>query len=135
MPIIDTDLIINYLRNQSNAVEIISKYKKEKKELRTTIFNVAELFKGAYLSSNVGKSIRGITDLLRHFEILNYTIEDAQKYGQISASLKKEGQSIGVFDELIASIVLRREETLLTRNLRHYSRIPRISLQNWDKSK
>lgn len=135
MPIIDTDLIINYLRNQSNAVKIISNFKKEMIPLKTTIFNVAELFKGAYLSSNVGKSIRGITDLLKHLEILDYTIEDAHKYGQISASLKKEGQTLGVFDELIASIVIRSEDTLITRNLKHYSRIPRISLQNWDKSK
>jgi tRNA(fMet)-specific endonuclease VapC len=133
MPIIDTDLIIGYLRNQPNAVQTISEFKKEKIALKTTIFNVAELFKGAYLSSNVGKSIRGITDLLKHFEILTYTVEDAHKYGQISASLKKDGQYIGVFDELIASIVIRCEETLITRNLKHYSRIPRLSLQNWDQ--
>lgn len=135
MPILDTDLIINYLRNRPNAVKIIKNLKKDNIPLKTTIFNAAELFKGAYLSSNVGKSLRGITDLLKHFEILDYSIEDAQTYGQISASLKKEGQTIGVFDALIASIVIRWEETLITRNLKHYSRVFRLSLQDWDEPK
>ena len=132
MPIIDTDLIINYLRKKTKAVQLISKLIKANVPLKTTIFNVGELYKGAYLASNVAKSIRGITDLLKHFEIINYTLEEAIVYGQISAELRKSGTPIGDLDELIASIAINHNETLITRNIKHYNPIPRISLQNWE---
>ncbi|MFX1296970.1 MAG: type II toxin-antitoxin system VapC family toxin [Promethearchaeota archaeon] len=132
MPIIDTDLIINFLRKKPKAVQLISKLIKANVPLKTTIFNVGELYKGAYLASNVAKSLRGITDLLKHFEIIHYTLEDAIIYGQISAELRKSGKTIGDLDELIASLALNHNETLITRNIKHYNSIPRISLQNWE---
>jgi predicted nucleic acid-binding protein len=50
MPIIDTDLMINYLRKKPEAVQLILSLIKENETLKTTIFNVGELYKGAYLS-------------------------------------------------------------------------------------
>jgi predicted nucleic acid-binding protein len=132
MPIIDTDLMINYLRKKPEAVQLILRLIKENETLKTTIFNVGELYKGAYLSLDVAKSIRGITDLLRHFEIISYTLEDAIIYGKISAELKKSGKRIGDIDELIASLAINHNETLITRNIKHYNQIPNISLQNWE---
>jgi len=132
MPILDTDILIDYLRKKPEAIKTIANLEKLKTSLRTTVFNVGELYKGAFLSSNVPKSLRGIQTLLRKLEIIYFEFEDAQTYGQISAELRKAGEPSGDFDELIASIVITRNETLITRNIRHYDKIPRISLQNWE---
>ena len=131
MVILDSDIIISYLRKIPKAINKISELKKSKSGLKTTIFNVGELYKGAYLSSNVAKSIRGITDILKNFEIIYFSIEDAVEYGLISAELKIKGVPIGIIDELIASIAINQDEILVTRNIKHYEKIPRIKLKNW----
>ena len=58
-------------------------------------------------------------------------MDDAIAYGQISAELRAKGEPIGIIDELIASIAINQEDTLITRNIRHYEKIPRVKLQNW----
>lgn len=45
MAILDTDLIIGYLRKVPKAVKIINKFKQNETELKTTIINVGELYK------------------------------------------------------------------------------------------
>ncbi|MHA1783936.1 MAG: type II toxin-antitoxin system VapC family toxin [Candidatus Helarchaeota archaeon] len=131
MVIIDTDLIISYLREVQEATNSIFELKKSGNVLKTTVFNVGELYRGAYLSKNVAKSIRGITDILKNFEIIYFSMDDAIAYGQISAELRAKGEPIGIIDELIASIAINQEDTLITRNIRHYEKIPRVKLQNW----
>jgi len=130
MAILDTDILIDYLRKEPKAIETINTLRKTGEFLKTTVFNVGELYKGAYLSSNVAKSMRGIQTLFKKLEIIYFEFEDAQTYGQISAELRKAGEPSGDIDELIASIVVTRNETLITRKIRHYEKIPRILLQN-----
>jgi tRNA(fMet)-specific endonuclease VapC len=43
----------------------------------------------------------------------------------------KAVRSIGRADLLIASIALSRRATLVTRNLRHFRRVPNLLLENW----
>jgi predicted nucleic acid-binding protein len=54
-------------------------------------------------------------------------------YAKISSDLRKKGEIIGDYDELIASIIIHHKETLITRNVRHYERIPKLAFQNWEK--
>ena len=134
MPILDTDLMIGYLRKVPKAVELINRFKHDGIDLKTTILNVGELYKGAYLSMKVSENKNKIEEFLKNFNILNLTLVDIKQYAQISADLRKKGEKIGDLDELIASIVITHNEILFTRNIRHYERIPQITLQNWETS-
>ncbi|TFG24116.1 MAG: type II toxin-antitoxin system VapC family toxin [Promethearchaeota archaeon] len=134
MPILDSDIIIAYFRNVPKAVEIIDKFVKEQKILKTTIFNVAELYKGAYLSSKVKENIKEIEEFLENVTIIDFTINDAIKFAKISAELRQKGEMIGDFDELIASVAINNNETIFTRNINHYERIPQLSFKNWEKT-
>ena len=133
MVILDTDLIIAYFRNVPKAVRVINKFRNEKKELKTTVINIGELYKGAYLSNKFEENNKKIDDFLKSILILDLKIEDIKLYGKISAKLKQKGEIIGDLDELIASITISRDETLITRNVRHYERITQLSFQNWEE--
>lgn len=91
------------------------------------------MYKGAYLSTKVDKNKQIIEDFLKNIEILNLTTKDITEYARISANLSKKGEIIGYFDELIGSMAIARNETLITRNIRHYNRIPNLSLLNWEE--
>ncbi len=132
MPILDSDIIIAYFRNIPKAVKVIEKLVEEQSIIKTTIFNVAELYKGAYLSSKIEENLKQIENFLHSISIIDFTISDAKIYAKISSKLRKKGESIGDFDELIASIAINNKETIYTRNIGHYERIPQISLQNWE---
>ncbi|MBD3195395.1 MAG: PIN domain nuclease [Candidatus Lokiarchaeota archaeon] len=112
MPILESDLIIAYFRNIPKAIKMIDKLIQDQSILRTTIFNVAELYKGAYLSLKTDEYVRQITNFLENNTIIPFTLEDAITYRNISAKLRNKGKSIGDFDELIASIAINNDETI-----------------------
>ena len=132
MPILDSDIIIAFFRNVAKAVEIIDKLIQEESSLHTTIFNVAELYKGAFLSSKLDENLKQIEDFLQHINILDFSLADVLIYAQISSELRKKGEKIGIFDELIPSIAINNDEILITRNIAHYKKISQLSLRNWD---
>ena len=131
MPILDTDILISFLRNNEKAVQYITKLTEKKNTLKTTIINVAELYSGVYRSSNVAREIRILEAFLESFEILGLDTKTAIAYGQISADLHKRGTPVGVMDELIASIVIHYREILVTGNVKHFKIVPHIKYQNW----
>jgi len=133
MVILDTDFIIGYFREAPKIIEILSNYEENETKLKTTIINVGELYKGAYLSAKIEDNITKIEHFLKKVEVLNLNLTIMKIYAKISADLRKKGEIIGDYDELIASIIIHHKETLITRNVRHYERIPELSFQNWEK--
>lgn len=57
---------------------------------------------------------------------------DADAAAQFDRLQQQSGlKRIGRADLLIASIALARRATLVTRNVRHFQRIPNLTLENW----
>jgi predicted nucleic acid-binding protein len=54
--------------------------------------------------------------------------EAADAASEIRRALERSGHGIGMADSLIAGIVIRNGGRLLTRNRRHFERVPGISL-------
>lgn len=136
MVFIDTDIAINYLKRSNKSLTKKAKVVLEEifstnKEVKITVFNHAELYRGAYISSNVAKNLRIVDEFTGRFKIIPFTLEDAVIYSKIYAELKISGKIISDFDELIASIVIREKDVLFTRNIKHFVNIPSLSIINW----
>jgi predicted nucleic acid-binding protein len=52
-------------------------------------------------------------------------------FGLIYAELRRLGIGIGAIDSLIASVVMENDETLITRNIRHFSRVPGLKVESY----
>lgn len=81
---------------------------------------MGELYKGAYLSTKIEENKKKIENFLKNIIILDLKVDDIKIYAKIPTELRKKGEKIGDFDELIASITISHNETLITRNIRHY---------------
>jgi tRNA(fMet)-specific endonuclease VapC len=57
--------------------------------------------------------------------------EDATEAGQIRAGLERRGTPIGAYDLLIAAQARRRDALLVTANLREFTRIEGLRVENW----
>jgi tRNA(fMet)-specific endonuclease VapC len=55
----------------------------------------------------------------------------ADEFGRVRAELERRGEGIGVADELIAAHARSIGAVIVTDNARHFSRVPRLSIENW----
>lgn len=62
---------------------------------------------------------------------LEFSDQDARLSGQIRAELARRGTPIGPYDVLIAGQALARGLTLVTANMREFSRVDGLKLVDW----
>ncbi len=126
--IIDTDLLIDLLRNKKEAVELVTVLEKTNFLLCTTAINIFELHHGAHKSKDAEKNLQAIKKVIRRLVILPLTSMSAQKAGHIYAELEKRGQPIGLRDTFIAAIALTKECSVATRNVEHFKKISNLKI-------
>ena len=54
-------------------------------------------------------------------------------YGEIRASLESKGKTIGPLDMLIAAHALSLDLTIISNNIKEFSRIPNLKSENWTR--
>lgn len=92
----------------------------------------AELLFGAEKSARRELVQKQLQRFFSRFKSMPFDDAAAQTYGLLRATLEKEGQPIGPNDMLIAAIALAGELTLVTHNTAEFSRVPGISLEDWE---
>lgn len=97
--------------------------------IHTITITLAELYRGAYDSQNTSHAISKIDRLLQGINVLTLDNESAKKYGEFHKQLRSN--PIGDADLFIASIVISNNETLLTKNVKHFERIPSLMISSW----
>jgi tRNA(fMet)-specific endonuclease VapC len=121
--IIDTDLLIDLLRNKQQARDFIVKLEEKNYSLATTALNIFELHHGAHKSKESEKNLQAINRLETRLSVLPFTSKAAQKASHIYTQLENQGQPIRLRDTLIASIAIIQESSIATRNQAHFNRI------------
>lgn len=124
---LDTDVLVNLLRNKLDALEYVQK-NEEESVLATTYINVFELYLGAYSSRNVQQNIQSVNALLKRITILNLSDESVNSAGKILARLKRSGVPIDMRDLLIGTIALASGHKIKTYNTAHFARIEGLEL-------
>ena len=124
---LDTDFLVNFLRNGKEEVEFIRKNEIDK-DLATTYINLFELYYGAYKSNEKQNNLKSISLLLSRINILNFSNESVKKAGEILAKLEKEGKPIEFRDLFIGTIALVNNYPIKTNNIKHFSRIEGLNI-------
>ena len=74
---------------------------------------------------------RIVDEFLRIVPILPWDAKAANRHGELRADLQARGLPIGDFDEMIAAHALAVGAVVVTDNVRHFSRVPGLVLENW----
>jgi tRNA(fMet)-specific endonuclease VapC len=91
----------------------------------------AELVHGVEKSAAVEKNRLALSMLLANIEILDFDVDAADCYGKIRANLEKKGTPIGPLDMMIAGHAMSMGYTVVTNNVKEFSRVPDLKIENW----
>jgi tRNA(fMet)-specific endonuclease VapC len=91
----------------------------------------AELLYGAYRSARRADNLQLLTTLFQQFESLPFDDAAAEHYGRVRADLAAQGTPIGPNDLMIAAIALANNLLLVTHNIREFSRVAGLTLEDW----
>ena len=91
----------------------------------------AELVHGVEKSIAVEKNRLALSMLLANMEILDFDVDAADCYGKIRAGLEKNGTPIGPLDMMIAGHAQSLEYTVVTNNVKEFSRVSALRIENW----
>ena len=133
MAILDTNILIDLMRRHPSAaatrsVEAVRGLVAKGEAIMTTRFNAAELYVGAELSSDPPGESAKVDRMLASVGVLDFDDLAARMYGKIEADLRRSGRTVGDVDALIASVALSNGHRLVTRNPRHFTGIPGLSV-------
>ena len=125
----DTDFIADLDRGRTEAVAKLDDLEERRETLCTTAINIAELYHGAHASRNSLQAVSRIEKIMARFSTLNLDFDSARIWGRLAEQLKSS--SIGELDLFIASIAIANGQTLLTRNIKHFERVPGLTVESW----
>jgi len=92
---------------------------------------VAELEYGAYKSQRPEQNRMALAQFLLPLEIVPFDEQATEVYGQLRATLERQGNVIGAMDMLIAAQAKTLGLILVTNNVNEFSRIQNLAIQNW----
>ncbi len=131
MYLLDTNICIAILNGTSTGV-----VQRLKQTPRSNVYLCpivkAELYYGAHKSTRRGQNLALLERFFSEFEILLFNDRGAEIYGSIRAVLAKKGTPIGPNDLIIAATALAYDAVLITHNIREFSRVPDLKIEDWE---
>ena len=92
---------------------------------------VSELYYGVYKSQHQERNLLALEHFLKPFDIVEYSSKASIEYGKLRADLESQGRVIGGLDMLIASHALALDVRLVTNNIKEFTRVDGLELDNW----
>ena len=90
-----------------------------------------ELYYGAFKSARQVENVERVDAL--QLQIVSFDREDARHSGDMRAALARSGTPIGPYDILIAGQARSRNLVLVTNNIREFSRVPDLRIEDWHR--
>lgn len=127
----DTDVLSAVLRREPPLRLIRRLAQVPAAEQFTTAITVGEMVYGAERRGSAELSRRVRELLARAQTILPFDEHAADVYGRVRARLEADGRRLAEPDLRIAATALSRDLTLVTGNVRHFSRVPDLRVEDW----
>ena len=129
---LDTD-IFSYLVTNRHP-EARRKAMRHKEAISLSAVTMAEALFGA--RKRESKKLESIVGLfLEMFPVVEWTAGAASAYADIRLALERQGEPFGEMDMMIAASALAGGYVLVTNNMRHFSRVPELKIENWVNDK
>lgn len=126
--LLDTDSVSYALRGHGNVGDQIRS--RRPSEICISAITAAELRFGA--ERKASKRLHALIDtFIEAVEVAVFDHAAALEFGRLGNILAERGTPIGEFDVLIAAHAVTLRCVLVSNNLRHFSKVPGLIVENW----
>jgi len=129
MFLLDTNTLIYFFKGQGRVAERLLATSPQ--QLAVSTISLHELETGLQKSADPAQRRRQLEAFVGAAQVWDFDPTAATASAEIRADLERSGHPIGPLDNLIAGIARGRSATLVTRNLREFSRIPGLVVIDW----
>ena len=131
MYLLDTNACIRILNGTSASLAERLRFI-PRSQLRLSSVVKAELLYGARKSSRVAENLRLLERFFDTIASLPFDDGCAEEYGLLREELDRAGTPIGPNDLLIAATARVHRAILVTHNVREFSRVAELRLEDWE---
>jgi tRNA(fMet)-specific endonuclease VapC len=124
--LIDTDILIDYTLRREPSTHVLSDLLED--GVAISILSYGELLEGILGRQSLQEREDAVTSILEIVTLINLSEEIVRMFAEIRSGLRRTGRLIGDFDILIGATAVIHDLTLLTRNVRHFERIPHLRI-------
>ncbi|MCA1772386.1 MAG: tRNA(fMet)-specific endonuclease VapC [Halomonas sp.] len=126
---LDTNICIFTIKHK--PAHIRETFNQHSDQLCISTVTLMELVYGAEKSASPEKNLSVIEGFAARLEVLDYDPSAAYHSGQLLSELAKAGTPIGPYDQMIAGHARSKGLILATNNLRGFSRVPGLRVEDW----
>ena len=133
MFLLDTNVCVRFVNGTSNP--LVRKLRVHSPtSIRLCSIVKAELVYGARHSSRPAANLRLLESFFAPFVSIPFDDACLEHYGTLRADLERTGGLIGPHDMLIAAIAMTHHLTLVTHNVREFTRVVGLVWEDWEGS-
>ncbi len=133
MDLLDTNIVIAIINGRDTAIQ--ARFRARLAEPVSLAVSSVVLFelRYGYAKSDRARQMAALLDtfLSAGIEVLDFDAQDAEQAGLVRAELEAAGTPIGAYDTLIAGQARNRGGSLITRNIREFSRVRGLLIDDW----
>jgi tRNA(fMet)-specific endonuclease VapC len=129
MFLLDTNIVIYFFKGQGRIAEKLSQAPPSQIALSTV--TLYELEVGIARSADPERRRAQLRRLIDVVSVLPLDQQAAYAAAHIRMELERRGYPIGALDNLIAGIALAHNATLVTHNVKEFSRVPGLAVVDW----
>ncbi len=130
--LLDTNALSEVIRKDPNRGLLQRLNEVAARNVVTSVVCVAELRHGtARVVHGASLWDRIVREILSRVEILPLREAEAVRAGDVLAALEARGEPIGMEDVWIGATALENDLTVVTRNLKHFRKIPGLTSESW----
>ena len=130
--LLDTNVISEVIRKEPNGKVMLRLSTVPPQDVVTSVVCVAELRHGTARVAHGTRLWERIgREILSRVNILPLGEAEAVRAGDLLAALEAQGEPIGIEDVWIGATALEHNLIVVTRNVRHFARIPALRYESW----
>ena len=132
MFLFDTDTLSEVLKRNPSPDHMARLATMPAEDQFTTSITVGEMAYGAYRSSQTEYLLQQFEEIVWPMvQILPFDRASGEIYGSLRADLERSGTPLAEPDLRIAAIALTNNLTVVTGNVRHFSRVRELRVESW----
>lgn len=129
MYILDTNTLIYYFKGQGQVAQNLANISAQEISIPTIV--LFELQVGIAKSTSPAKRTRQLQQLLSVVNLVPFDRGAALAAATIRAQLEQQGSPIGQIDVLIAGTAVALQSTLVTHNIKEFSKVMGLEIADW----